>query len=546
MKKIRLIPLLCLLAGLVMQTMTGCAPAPQKTNELWVVTERTTWDRMNGQLYVLEKAYEESHSNVDIKVDYLPTDQQERDVYLQQLRTEILQGGGPDCYLLPTDNTLILDEPAQYTYVDVEPLFSDVDLAMRNGLFYDITELYDTDDALGKDELNTKIMDAGVVDGTRYVLPLRYDMPVLYADHDVLQEAGLERSALQQDIQAVMEAVLATGEPMLAGGILYEGFDVFSDFLDYSSGNATLDADALAKYLQTYQQLQALLGEDYLDRERLESDAQLEALATEDTVLMEKLDLLTYIKCIYGEEDPGQLQQIPDNVIIVGYDPVEDETLDVVTQYYPVYIGSMADALAYAPLARAEETQLTVAPVHGVGGDVVATVTYYAAVGSGCEHPELAYAFLRQFLLEESQWEYNRPERRHTVSEKGIVGNPSNDLQYPGLIERGWPVRDSSAVGALWQIRRRQIYGTSLGFFPPAGAKARMRKIGLSELEETWVPFEDVDIDQVRFNTTLSDDLSGVLAQLNDRNRANAPTQADIEGLTQQLIWNLRWHISEG
>ena len=114
-------------------------------------------------------------------MDYLPTNEQERAVYLQQLRTEILQGGGPDCYLLSTDNTLILDEPEQYTYVEVEPLFADVGPAMRNGLFYDISLLYDANDSFGKDGLNSRIMDAGMVDGKRYVLPLRYDMPVIPA-----------------------------------------------------------------------------------------------------------------------------------------------------------------------------------------------------------------------------------------------------------------------------------------------------------------------------------------------------------------------------
>ena len=48
-------------------------------------------------------------------------------------------GRGPDCYLLPTDNTLILEEE-QYTHVEVEPLFADVQLAMQNGLFYDVTK----------------------------------------------------------------------------------------------------------------------------------------------------------------------------------------------------------------------------------------------------------------------------------------------------------------------------------------------------------------------------------------------------------------------
>ena len=521
-------------------------PSGQTDIELWIVTEQTTWDGMNGQAQVLIDSFAETHTGVTVRLDILPTDSQERSVYLQQLRTQILQGGGPDGYLLPTGNTLILAEPAQYTYVDVEPLFVDVELAIRNGLFFAITELYASDDTLEKGGLNPTIMDAGVVDGKRYVLPLRYDIPVVYANSAALLEAGLDVSILEQDIQQIMEAVLAAGDPMLAGGVLHDSFDAFAGFIDYGSGNATLDETVLARYLQTYQQLQALLGEDHLDRARLENDAQLDTLATEDTVLMEKLDLLTYIKCIYGEQDPGSLQEIPDNVFIVGYSPVEEETLDVRTEYYPLYVGSMADALAYAPLAKYEGTQMTVAPVRAIGGDVVATVTYYAALGSGCEHPELTYEFLRQFLLEESQWEYNRPERRHTVTKEGITGNPSNDLQHPGLIENGWPVRARNAVGALWQIRRRQIYGTSLGFFPPAEATVRMRKIGLSELEEERVPLADIAIDQVRFNTTLSDDLANVLAQLNDRTHANVPTPADIEDLAQQLIWSLRWHVSEG
>ena len=69
-QRTNVIVLLSLLLGLVMQTMAACAPVSQETSELLVVTEQSTWDRMNGQLYVLEKAYEEAHSNVDIKVDY--------------------------------------------------------------------------------------------------------------------------------------------------------------------------------------------------------------------------------------------------------------------------------------------------------------------------------------------------------------------------------------------------------------------------------------------------------------------------------------------
>lgn len=526
----------CLLVGLLMQSIAGCTPAPRETAELWVVTERSTWDRMNGQLYVLEKAYEEAHPDVDINVDYLPTQQQERDVYLQQLRTEILQGGGPDCYLLPTDNTLILDEPAQYTYVDVVPLFADVDLAMRNGLFYDITELYDADDTLGKDALNTKIMDAGVVDGARYVLPLRYDVPILYARADALEAAGLTGDILQADILTIMKAVLATGDSVLASGILYDSFSAFSGFLDYSSGNAELDAETLRPYVQTYGELKAKVGETYLDGTRLNQEA-IEAIATEESILLQKLDLKDYIYGEYGEPEP--VPGIPDNVYIVGGTAIEEDKLDIYTEYYPLCVGSMADSFSYAAVAEYENTELIMTPLRSVGGDVVATVTYYAAVGSGCGNPELAYDFLRQFLLEESQKEQNRPERNHTKPLKRIAANTSNDLQYPGLIGNGWPVRDKNVVEALWKVRRKQTYIRRLdAFFTSDGTRSRMRKIGFSEITEDQIPIADITIDQVRFNTTLSDSFADALATVS--------AQTDAAAVAEQLVWLLRWHVSEG
>ena len=38
-----------------------CGCTSEKASELWVVTEKGTWDRMNGQLYVLEEAWGSSY-----------------------------------------------------------------------------------------------------------------------------------------------------------------------------------------------------------------------------------------------------------------------------------------------------------------------------------------------------------------------------------------------------------------------------------------------------------------------------------------------------
>ena len=178
-------------------------------------------------------------------------------------------------------------------------------------------------------------------------------------------------------------------------------------------------------------------------------------------------------------------------------------------------------------------------PLRSVGGDIIATVTYYAAVGSGCRNPELAYDFLRQFLLEESQREANRPERNHTKPVKGVASNTSNDLQYPGLIGNGWPVRDKNVVEDLWKVRRKQTYVRQLdAFFTSDGTRVRMQKIGRSEIMEDQIPIADIAIDQVRFNTTLSDSLANTLAAVSD--------QTDVANVAEQLVWILRWHVSEG
>ncbi len=484
---------------------------------------------MNSQLAEVQKEYKRFHPGVKIKIDILPTEEQERDVYLQQLRTEILQGKGPDCYLLPTDNTVILDKPVQYTYVNVTPLFDDIDLAMRNGLFYDISELYDLDSHIDKNGLNEAIMNSGVVDGKRYVLPLRYDIPVIYALTEEVESRGLNPAVLTEDIGTIMEAVYETGDPLLAGGILCYGYNIFSNFIDYDTGKVTLDSETLSRYLTAYQKLKSLLGDEFIDCAHGDTEDIFDSVNTDGTALLESLDVKKFIYCEYGKK------------------AADANPSDPVTEYYPLWIGSMQDVFNYVPVADYKAADLGVTPMRSIGNEIIATVSYYAAVGSGTENPDLAYDFVSLFLGENLQLEVNRPERDHTKPLKGDGPNTSNDLQYPGLIENGWPVMDKNSLQALWKIRRLQIYVRELD--PSAGdeQERRMRQIGLlGELDEDIVPLFDIEISQVRYNTGLSADLSEATRTLNDSANGNAPTDVNIKELAEQLIWELCWHVSEG
>lgn len=159
--------------------------------DLWLVTEETTENGMNGAVRAQIDAFCQAHPEVSIRMDILPNKEAERAEYLQELRQKIESGAGPDLYLLPTGTVLTLDQPLQYTYREIDPLFPDVPAAMAAGSFADVSEYYQRDAGLGVEALNTAVMDAGVPDGARYVLPLRYTVMALYAFDEKLPDAGI-------------------------------------------------------------------------------------------------------------------------------------------------------------------------------------------------------------------------------------------------------------------------------------------------------------------------------------------------------------------
>lgn len=496
-----------ILVAALLCPLAGCGDPEEAA--IWVVTEETTWDRMNGQAEAVKTAFEEANPGVKVRLDILPVGEQERSAYLQKLRTQIMQGGGPDAYLLPTDDQLVIGDGSNRTFPKVEPLFADVALAMENGMFRDVSQWYDADTELGKESLNAAVMDAGVLEGRRYVLPLRYDIPVIYAQTQALEEVGFDMSSLEKPLPELVQALADTGNAIVAAGGTYGGSGAFANWIDYTSGQVTLTEEALTAYMERYRKTLAAAGE-----------------CGEAT----RIDLRNYI---YGSYD--------------SFPGVTVAAMEMNRSYairYPLYIGSMAQLLDYAPVAQYEEAEYTVLPLQAEGGGTVATVTYYAAMGSGCRDPELTYEFLRQFLLEESQWELNRPAKMNI-----LVGMPprkatqdaSKKTQYPGLIESGWPVRTEGSLAPLWEVRRKQIYSAlEVGKY-----RQRMRKIGLSALEDHWAEILEAPVQQVRFPSVVDDALEEALDSLNDP-VDQQPTDLSAQSVARKLLWSMRRHVSEG
>ena len=196
----RIWAVLLVLVLILLMTLPGCKEDGPVT--LRIVTESintSTGDwanlRLEQQLSKTILAYKESHENVKFVIEKIPYEGSERTNMLERLRTELMSGKGPDILLLP-GNCLMLGRQGELK----ESLILDVNQAMRNGLFADISEYYDADTELGKESLNTTVMDAGVVDGARYVLPLRYDFPVACVSVERFAKTGLSKDTFNTNI----------------------------------------------------------------------------------------------------------------------------------------------------------------------------------------------------------------------------------------------------------------------------------------------------------------------------------------------------------
>ena len=510
---------LLLMLAMLLACFSGCsngrkeALGTEKANiELWVVTEKTRWDGMNSQTRTLIKEFEETHENVTIKLDIIPLDPEERDIYLEKLRVQIISGKGPDVYLLPTSGTMFVESVNRYPDVTVEKLFHDEYLTMYNGHFADISEYYDADESLGKEQLVTEIMNAGVLDGARYILPLRYDYPVIYAATDRLETLNTDLDVLKSGIITdIMDLAIDTGNGKLASAADTVYFRSkyllhFSNCIDYENEEVTLSVEEAEGLLEKYRRIYNLAGNT--GKYKSASEPYLLGGTFDHRYIME-----------------GEHLDNSDCILMSGY------------------LKNIMEAVA---VSKAVGFDLTMIPVRNGRGELVANVTYYGAVGSGSEYPETAYAFLRMFLLGDSQWENNR--ERQDLDKNSFDGGST-----AGYIAEGWPVRCLCEAENLWKMyytpyveKSKKGEGSSGEYYyvfnEVEGSRPRYKQIRNVEITNEDLAILEMPIDKVMFDLTLGADLVGIANSLvfPEVGSANA------HELAEELIKKLELHLAEG
>lgn len=522
--------LLCIC--LIVPLLTGCSSTKDAT--LWVVTEQTTSDSFNYQIEIAAEAFEAEHTGMTVQIDILPTDEEEREIYLKQLRAQIMAGKGPDIYILPTSNIITIDAPAQFsqrhfvTHVEVNPLFQDIEQAMHNGIFADIGRYYDADKDLDTEGLVEDVMSAGVIAGHRYVLPLRYTMPIILSDPSNYAKTGINQDFLNKGIRDLTQHAISTRDTMMAIGLrLPDDTTLLSKLYDYGKGEVLISKQEIADYMHLYQQWYAMseipqsqLIAEHLEVLGIDPDEVHDDIILEDALagLMTSLSLDNF-----------------NNVQAYGR-----HAYHWTTSGFPLYTDTLTGALHQAGLNKILEKELDVHPLKTYDGKTIAEVTYYGAVGASCEYPELAYNYLRKFLTTDYQWDLVRPRApRENIDRWNLPREP----QIDGFIENSWPVRATGSAAYLWDTLDYQLFYDQSGL--PFSQKL-MKQLKSLEIRDEDIPILNISFDEVRFPLCqpYEESLSYALSLLNNEDRT--PTDVDIDELAEQVYQYLWWHLAEG
>ena len=523
----------------VMLCLTGCSAQKESEQVLWVVTEQSNSDGMNYQADTIAQRMEETYPGLSVNLEVLPTDEAERELRLKQLRAKIMAGNGPDVYLLPTGSELVSDTPEKDQDIPIEPLFLDVAQAMQNGIFADISQSYDADTELNTSTLNATIMAAGCSGNARLVLPLRYQVPVIYTRPDLCVQYGLPEDLFESDILTLVEGVLSCedAETAAIGLKLPEDVEMLGIPLDYAKGEVLTPIAQITAYMQLYRQRNEIAAQStqaFYDKWEL---ARRYLHFPPNTSEYSEYNWLYRGISDFAWPKTGEFYHGCFNLLSeYCYQLYHWSVCDI-----PLYTGYLSDILETLGVTKQTGQEVAIYPLRGADGCVTATVAYWGAVGTSCKNPELAYSFLREFLTEEFQWDSYRPR-----VEKDDIGmwEREPEPQFRGMVEDSFPVRTEGCIEPLWDNVQYQLKWYYMTW--QKETRRRAQNVQNTVVKQEDVPELNWQIDHVRFPISVNSDesLSYALSQLN--NEDGTPTDADIDALAQSVYQCLWWHLAEG
>lgn len=285
----------------------------------------------------------------------------------QQMAAQIMAGDGPDVFL-------------------VEDAVMDVEKLVRQGIFADM-EPYFTADGFDWEPYQQTVMDGGVWNGKRFVIPLTYNFPLLFTTRTALEETGFDVNAcgdymgFLEETTRFMEDPTQTrqlfAKPLLIIGVPeYSGISV----ADYDARTVDLSSPALRPMLQWYKTVMAA--------------------------------------------HPGSEATLGYSDLAYSAGAVRDGKV-----LWTPSLGGAFDGFFYEFAALKTIDEAVMMPIRDMDGGIRAQIEYSVAVRGNSENLQNAYNYLKLLLS---------PEIQHTLQNGGQLSvlNSANEYGYE-MISQG-------------------------------------------------------------------------------------------------------------
>lgn len=274
MKKLALLLTVCMLAwGILAGCQSQQKPQPQEPSGSEVSNSSTAQeedpvvicieDTFEQDAYELENYLMATGMETDYEFLVLPSNSEDREPELTRLRTEIMAGEGPDAFVLSTyiPGYSVGQDPLD----SLEPLFPNVEKSMYSHLFLDVEEMVQQSEIVDLDSCNQTVMDVGVTEDGRFLLPLTYTFSTAMVDKSALEDPDYTFSTMDELLQSDQET--------LKGLLSYRTLWMFPNCLgvlaDYEGQNLLVTSESLQKSVEQAETLAALQSEEYSGSEAI-------------------------------------------------------------------------------------------------------------------------------------------------------------------------------------------------------------------------------------------------------------------------------------
>ncbi|WP_158099706.1 extracellular solute-binding protein [Faecalibacterium sp. An58] len=185
--------------------------------------------------------YQQAHPDIELTfVTPASNDLAEREAMISQLNAEILSGGGPDLFIMEGYRTTEIN------------LFPDIEKAMVNGTFLDLTEAMAKEGLSREEDFYTAVLDAGQWEGRQYILPLGFSVPLMVSAADVLNASSFDLQRAMHTMDTLLTELLRIHQEQSI--LVIASFDALGALaqpvLDHEAHEVRLDTAAARRALE--------------------------------------------------------------------------------------------------------------------------------------------------------------------------------------------------------------------------------------------------------------------------------------------------------